>query len=38
MEEDDPRQRLEKEQNRLERTIASLSKRLDEVKQELEVL
>ena len=33
--EEDPRARLEKEKSRLERTIASLSKRLDEVKREL---
>ena len=35
-EEDDPRLRLEKEKTRLERTIASLTKRLDEVERELE--
>ncbi|MDR0554375.1 MAG: hypothetical protein LBG76_06215 [Treponema sp.] len=35
-EEEDPRLRLEKEKLRLERTIASLSKRLDEVMLELE--
>jgi hypothetical protein len=34
--EEDPRQRLEKEKLRLERTIDSLTKRLDEVEQELE--
>jgi hypothetical protein len=32
----DPRERLEKEKQRLERTIASLSKRLKEVEEELE--
>jgi hypothetical protein len=32
----DPRQKLEKEKLRLERTIASLTKRLDEVEQELD--
>lgn len=35
-EEEDPRLRLEKEKRRLEKTIASLSKRLDEVVLELE--
>ena len=34
-EEEDPRIKLEKEKNRLERTIASLSKRLEEVEREL---
>ena len=34
-EEEDPRIRLEKEKNRLERTIASLTKRLEEVEREL---
>jgi hypothetical protein len=34
--EDDPKARLEKEKQRLERTIASLTKRLDEVVKELE--
>jgi hypothetical protein len=34
--EEDPRQRLEKEKLRLERTIDSLTKRLDEVERELE--
>jgi hypothetical protein len=34
--EEDPKTRLEKEKLRLERTIASLSKRLEEVKEELE--
>lgn len=34
--EEDPKARLEKEKQRLERTIASLTKRLDEVKKELE--
>ena len=34
-EEEDPRFRLEKEKTRLERTIASLTKRLEEVEQEL---
>jgi len=33
---DDPRQRLEKEKNRLEKTIASLTRRLEEVERELE--
>jgi len=33
--EDDPTARLEKEKTRLERTISTLSKRLDEVKKEL---
>jgi hypothetical protein len=33
---EDPRNRLEKEKQRLERTIASLSKRLEEVERELE--
>ncbi|MDR1836581.1 MAG: hypothetical protein LBQ89_02875 [Treponema sp.] len=33
--EEDPVERLEKEKTRLERTIASLSKRLDEVRREL---
>jgi hypothetical protein len=33
--EDDPRARLEKEKARLERTISMLSKRLDEIEQEL---
>ncbi|GHT94562.1 hypothetical protein FACS1894141_1470 [Spirochaetia bacterium] len=36
--EEDPKLKLEKEKTRLERTIASLSKRLDEVEQELETL
>jgi hypothetical protein len=36
--EQEPRERLEKERARLERTIASLSKRLEEVKAELTVL
>jgi hypothetical protein len=36
--EEDPKVRLEKEKLRLERTIASLSKRLTEVEEELEVL
>jgi hypothetical protein len=35
---EDPAQKLEKEKLRLERTIASLSKRLEEVEQELEAL
>jgi hypothetical protein len=35
-EDKDPRGRLEKEKQRLERTIASLSKRLEEVERELE--
>jgi hypothetical protein len=35
-EEEDPRIRLEKEKTRLERTIASLTKRLEEVERELE--
>jgi hypothetical protein len=35
-EEENPRQRLEKEKIRLERTIDSLTKRLDEVERELE--
>ena len=35
-EEEDPRGRLEKEKNRLERTIASLTKRLEEVERELD--
>ncbi|MDR3334488.1 MAG: hypothetical protein LBT13_06335 [Treponema sp.] len=35
-EQEDPKLRLEKEKNRLERTIASLSKRLGEVERELE--
>ena len=35
-EEDDPRLSLEKEKIRLERTIASLTKRLEEVERELE--
>jgi len=35
IEEDDPRLSLEKEKNRLERTIASLTKRLEEVEKEL---
>ena len=34
-EEEDPRSRLEKEKTRLENTIASLTKRLEEVEQEL---
>jgi hypothetical protein len=34
-ESEDPAERLEKEKSRLERTIATLSKRLDEVKREL---
>lgn len=34
-EDDDPRARLEKEKNRLERTIASLTKRLEEIDREL---
>jgi hypothetical protein len=34
--EEDPRQRLEKEKLRLERTISSLTKRLDEVERELD--
>ena len=34
-EEEEPRIRLEKEKNRLERTIASLTKRLEEVEREL---
>jgi hypothetical protein len=33
--EEDPLERLEKEKTRLERTIAALNKRLDEVKREL---
>jgi len=33
--EEDPLERLEKEKTRLERTIATLNKRLDEVKREL---
>jgi hypothetical protein len=33
---EDPRRRLEKEKTRLERTIASLTKRLEEVERELE--
>jgi hypothetical protein len=37
-EDEDPRQKLEKEKVRLERTIASLSKRLGEVEQELDSL
>jgi hypothetical protein len=36
--EEDPKSRLEKEKQRLERTIASLSKRLGEVQEELESL
>jgi hypothetical protein len=36
--EGEPKLRLEREKTRLERTIASLSKRLDEVNQELETL
>ncbi|MDR2740860.1 MAG: hypothetical protein LBB98_01730 [Treponema sp.] len=36
--EEEQRTRLEKEKRRLERTIASLTKRLDEVEQELETL
>ncbi|GHV75791.1 hypothetical protein AGMMS49942_06120 [Spirochaetia bacterium] len=36
--EEDPRNRLEKEKLRLERTISSLTKRLNEVEQELETL
>jgi hypothetical protein len=36
--EEDPRERLEKEKLRLERTISSLNKRLEEVEEELEVL
>ncbi|MDR0569116.1 MAG: hypothetical protein LBG87_07925 [Spirochaetaceae bacterium] len=36
--EEEPKLRLEKEKNRLERTIASLSKRLNEVQRELEHL
>jgi hypothetical protein len=36
--EEDPRLRLEKEKRRLERTIASLTARLNEVQKELEVL
>jgi len=35
--EDEPRQRLEKEKLRLERTIASLMRRLEEVERELEI-
>ena len=35
-EDDDPRTRLEKEKLRLERTIASLSRRLEEIERELE--
>jgi hypothetical protein len=35
-EDDDPRYRLEKEKTRLERTIASLSKRLAEIEKELQ--
>ena len=36
--EEDPRNRLEKEKLRLERTINSLTKRLDEVERELETI
>jgi hypothetical protein len=36
--EEDPKSRLEKEKQRLERTIAALSKRLDEVTEELDTL
>ncbi|MCL2478237.1 MAG: hypothetical protein FWF22_01955 [Treponema sp.] len=35
---EDPRTRLEKEKSRLERTITSLNKRLDEVRKELETI
>ena len=35
-EDEDPRQRLEKEKTRLQRTIASLTRRLEEVEQELD--
>jgi hypothetical protein len=35
-EEEDPRTRLEKEKSRLERTITTLTKRLKEIKHELE--
>jgi HEAT repeat protein len=36
--EEDPRDRLSKEKLRLERTIASLTKRLEEVEHELEAI